>query len=78
MIRKWISVFLLLAVLTTGLTGCGMELARGIIREYEDNKEGIKSEIYELKEALKSEIREWWDFANEFSADEEEDNGVVE
>lgn len=29
-------------------------------------------------EALKSEIREWWDFANEFSGDEEEDNGVIE
>lgn len=32
MLRKLISGLLLLAALTTSLTGCGMDLARGIIR----------------------------------------------
>ena len=49
MLRKLISGLLLLVELTTSLTGCGMDLARGIIREYEDNKDGIKSELHELK-----------------------------
>lgn len=60
MIRRWIAIILILALLTEGVTGCSsMDLVRGVIREYEDNKEGIKSELYELKEAAKSEIEEW-------------------
>lgn len=60
MIRRWIAIILILALLMEGVTGCSsMDLVRGVIREYEDNKEGIKSELYELKEAAKSEIEEW-------------------
>ncbi len=57
--HKLIFILLLLLILLTSLTGCGMELARGIIREYEDNKEGIKSELQELKDGLKEEINDW-------------------
>ncbi len=35
--RKSIFVLLLLLILLTSLTGCGMELAHGMIRKYEDN-----------------------------------------
>ncbi len=59
MLRKLISVLLLLAVLMTSLTGCGIDLARGIVREYEDNKDGIKSELHELKDGIKNEFNDW-------------------
>ena len=65
--HKSICVLLLLLILLTGLTGCSMELARGIIREYEDNKEGIKSELQELKDSLKDEINEWMSSASRYS-----------
>lgn len=59
MLRKWISVLLLLTVLMTSLTGCGMDLVHGIIKEYEDNKDGIKSELHELKDGIKNEFNDW-------------------
>ena len=52
MLRKLISALLLLAVMMTCLTGCGMDLIRGIIKEYEDNKDGIISEFRELKDGM--------------------------
>lgn len=65
--HKSIFVLLPLLILLTSLTGCGMELARGIIREYEDNKEGIKSELQELKDGLKEEINDWMSSASRYS-----------
>ncbi len=59
MLRKLIFGLLLLAVLMTRLTGCGIDLARGIIREYEDNKDGIKSELHELTDGIKNEFNDW-------------------
>ena len=59
MLRKWISVLLLLTVLMTSLSGCGMDLVHGIIKEYEDNKDGIKSELHELKDGIKNEFNDW-------------------
>lgn len=65
--HKSIFVLLLLLILLTSLTGCGMELARGIIREYEENKEGIKSELQELKDGLKEEINDWMGSASRYA-----------
>lgn len=65
--HKSIFVLLFLLILLTSLTGCGMELARGIIKEYEDNKEGIKSELQELKDGLKEEINDWMGSASRYS-----------
>lgn len=65
--HKSICVLLFLLILLTSLTGCSMELARGIIREYEDNKEGIKSELQELKDGLKEEINDWMGSASRYS-----------
>lgn len=59
MLRKWIPVLLLLTVLMTSLSGCGMDLVHGIIKEYEDNKDGIKSELHELKDGIKNEFNDW-------------------
>lgn len=56
--RKLISVFLLMLSMTLCLTGCS-ELGSGLIRELEDNKDGIKSELEELKEGLKAEFNDW-------------------
>lgn len=65
--HKSIFVLLLLLILLTSLTGCGMKLARGIIREYEDNKEGIKSELQELKDGFKEEINDWMGSVSRYS-----------
>lgn len=59
MLRKLFFAGLLLVVLMTSFTGCGMDLARGIIREYEDNKDSIKSELHELGDGIKSELNDW-------------------
>ena len=67
MLRKLISGLLLLAALTTSLTGCGMDLARGIIREYEDNKDSIKSELHELKDGIKNEFNDWMSSISRYS-----------
>lgn len=71
MLRKLISVLLLLTVLMTSLTGCGMDLVRGIIREYEDNKEGIKSELHELKDGIKNELNDWISSFSQYSLTED-------
>ena len=67
MLRKLIPGLLLLAALTTSLTECGMDLARGIIREYEDNKDGIKSELHELKDGIKNEFNDWMSSISRYS-----------
>lgn len=65
--HKSIFVLLLLLILLTSLTGCGMELVHGMIREYEDNKEGIKSELQELKDGFKKEINDWMGSVSRYS-----------
>lgn len=67
MTRKWISLLPLLGALTICLTGCGVDLARGIIREYEDNKESIQGEIHELIDGAKDEISEWMSSASSYA-----------
>ena len=52
MMRKWISIFLLMLSLSICLTGCS-ELGSGLLKEFEDNKDGIKSELEELKEGIR-------------------------
>ena len=59
MLRKLITVLLLMSILMTSLTGCCMELGRGIIKEFEDNKDGIMSEFNELKDGIADEFNEW-------------------
>lgn len=58
MMRKWISIFLLMLSLSICLTGCS-ELGSGLLKEFEDNKDGIKSELEELKEGIKDEFNDW-------------------
>ncbi len=44
--HKSIFVLLLLLILLTSLTGCGMELARGMLKKYEDNVDGFVALIF--------------------------------
>ena len=67
MLRKLISALLLLVIVMTCLTGCGTDLIRGIIKEYEDNKDGIKSELHELKDGIKNEFNDWMGSISRYS-----------
>ena len=67
MLRKLISALLLLVIVMTCLTGCGTDLIRGIIKEYEDNKDGIKSELHELKDGIKNEFNDWMSSISRYS-----------
>lgn len=58
---KLISAALLILLLFTNLTGCSKELEEGIVREFEDNKEGIRQEMNELWDSLLDEINGWTD-----------------
>lgn len=58
MMRKLISV-VVSALLLVSLVGCGTDLGNGIIKEYEDNKEGIHQELSELWDAFLEEINDW-------------------
>ena len=51
MIRKIVSAALSILLLT-GLTGCVTDLGAGIIKELEDNQEGIRQELGELWDAF--------------------------
>lgn len=61
MLGRFIALILLILALMTRLAGCCMEVGRGIMKEYEENKETIKSEFYELKDSLMEEIDEFWE-----------------
>lgn len=67
MLRKWISVVLLMILPAVCLTGCGVDLVHGIIREYEDNKESIHGELRELIDSAKDEIDEWMGSASSYA-----------
>ena len=58
MMRKIVSAALFI-VLLTGLAGCVTDLGAGIIKELEDNKEGIHQELGELWDAFLEEANEW-------------------
>lgn len=58
MIRKSVAAALSVLLLT-GLAGCAADLGTGMIKELEDNKEGIRQEFYELWNAFLEESNEW-------------------
>lgn len=58
MIRKLVSAALAILLLT-GLAGCAADLGTGMIKELEDNQEGIRQELGELWDAFLEEANEW-------------------
>lgn len=60
MIRKFISLMILGFLLQTCLPGCG-ELGQGMIKEFEDNKDGIRRELGELWDGFLDEFNGWTD-----------------
>lgn len=56
--RKLISVAVSVLLLIN-LAGCGTDLGTGLIREYEENKEGIHKELSELWDGLLEEVNDW-------------------
>lgn len=70
--RKWISVFSLMLLLITCLTGCS-ELGSGLIRELEDHEDGIKSELEELKEGFREELNDWAGSISRYSITKDQD-----
>ena len=58
MMRKLISAAVSVLLLA-GLARCGTDLGKGLIKEYEDNKEGIHQEFGELWDGFLEEINDW-------------------
>lgn len=58
MIQKMLSAALVILLLT-GLAGCAADLGAGMIKELEDNKEGIFQELGELWDSFLEEANEW-------------------
>lgn len=58
MMRKFISVAVS-ALLLVNLTRCSTDLGKGLIKEYEDNKEGIHQELSELWDGFLEEANDW-------------------
>ena len=58
MMRKFISVAVS-ALLLVNLTRCSTDLGKGLIKEYEDNKEGIHQELGELWDGFLEEANDW-------------------
>lgn len=46
-------------LLLVNLAGCGTDLVKGFIKEYEDNKEGIHQELGELWDGFLEEANDW-------------------
>lgn len=67
MLRKLVSVFLILAVMMTNLMGCSLDLVRGVVRELEDNADGIKSELHEWETGIRREIDDWLSAASKYA-----------
>lgn len=63
MIRKLASAVLSILLLI-GLAGCGTDLGTGIIKELEENKDGIRQELDELWDAFLEEVNEWSESLN--------------
>ena len=58
MMRKIVSAALFI-VLLTGLAGCVADLGAGIIKELEDDQEGIRQEPGELWDTFLEEANGW-------------------
>lgn len=58
MVRKLISVAVSVLLLAC-MAGCSADWAKGLIKEYQDNKEGIHQEIHELWDGFLEEIHGW-------------------
>ena len=58
MMRKLISAAVSVLLLVN-LAGCGTDLVKGFIKEYEDNKEGIHQELGELWDGFLEEANDW-------------------
>lgn len=72
MIRKFFfSAVLILAMI--GFAGCDADLGAGIIRELEDNQDGIRQELGELWDAFLEEAHEWSESAAIFSITDDHD-----
>ncbi len=56
MARRWIAVSLLVFLMTVCLTGCGMGIGHGIIKEFTENKDSILEELTEFKDSLVEEL----------------------
>ena len=72
MARRLIGILLLTLLPATCLSGCGLGMGQGILKEFaelehgfreewKDNSDGIKQEFYELAAALLEEINDWSD-----------------
>ena len=69
--RKFIFVTAaILIMLNTGLAGCGFELAAGMVKELEDNQDGIRQELGELWDAFLKEASEWSESLNRENREE--------
>ena len=54
-------------LLLVNLAGCGADLGKGLIKKYEDNKEGIPQELGELWDGFLVEANDWSEsFATHF------------
>lgn len=58
MMRRLISAAVS-ALLLVSLAGCGIDLEKGLIREYEDNKDKIHQELGELWDGFLEEANDW-------------------
>ncbi len=58
MMRKLVSVVVSILLLT-GLAGCGIDLAVGMVKELNDNEDGIRRELGELWDSFLEEANEW-------------------
>jgi len=72
MIRKlFFSAVLILAMI--GFAGCDADLGAGIIKEFEDNQDGIRQELGELWDAFLEEANKWSESAATFSITDDPD-----
>ena len=71
MIRKFFSALLILILI--GFAGCDADLGAGIIKELEDNQDGIRQELVELWDAFLEEANEWLESAAAFSLTDDHD-----
>lgn len=58
MMRKLVSMVVSILLLT-GLAGCGIDLAAGMVKELKDNEDGIRQELSELWDSFLEEANEW-------------------
>ena len=59
-----------LILVLTGFSGCNADLGAGIIKELEDNQEGICQEFDELWDAFLEEVNEWSESLNPENGEE--------